>query len=195
LKAIVDKQINKIKRDLYLNAAVEYIDNNGYKQLKISQLAKNLEVSIGTIYNLFGSKEELYLEYLILKFENFFKQLVENETDSPMKNLELYLKAKYKIFIQIDKKSNYPIIDDPFFFHKLDVINHPVVTKIYQFLEKQFEKIFKNKQKIDAMHLTILFKKLSDGYIESYMLKKFDTTNIVEDTMEHFFHGLNLSKV
>lgn len=191
MKAVVDKKINKIKKELYLNAAVEYIDNNGYKQLKISQLAKSLEISVGTIYNLFGSKEQLYLEYLILKFENFFKELIQNETENPRENLELYLKAKYKIFIQIDKKDNYPIIDDPFFFHKLDVINHPVVMKIYQFLAKQFRLIYKFENLEEAMHFTILFKKLSDGYIESYMLKKFDTTNIVEDTMNHFFKGLD----
>ena len=41
------------------------------------------------------------------------------------------------------KLLRYPIIDDPFFFHKLDVMNHNVVRKIYQFLAKQFEKIFK----------------------------------------------------
>lgn len=190
MKTTVDKKVNKIKKELYLKAAVEYIDNNGYKQLKISQLAKNLEISVGTVYNLFGSKEELYLEYLILKFENFFKELNQNETSNPTENLKLYLRAKYKIFIQIDKKGDYPIIDDPFFFHKLDVINHPVVTKIYHFLAKQFQKMFHKKEFEDAMHLTILFKNLSDGYIESYMLKKFDTTNIVDDTMEHFFHGL-----
>ncbi len=192
MKAVVDKKISKIKKELYFNAIIDYIDNNGYKQLKISQLAKSLEISVGTLYNLFGSKEELYLEYLILKFENFFKELTQNETNEPIENLKLYLTAKYKIFIQIDKKDNYPIIDDPFFFHKLDVMNHNVVRKIYQFLAKQFGKIFKEKDSQEAMHLTILFKKLSDGYIESYMLKKFDTTNIVEDTMNHFFHGLDV---
>ena len=43
---------------------------------------------------------------------------------------------------------------------------------------------------MDYRHTVILFKKLSDGFIESYLLKKYDTKNIVEDTMRLFFNGL-----
>lgn len=186
MKSKVDEKINEIKKEMYLKAAAKYIDKNGYKHLKISQLAKNLEISVGTVYNLFGSKEDLYSAYLILKLENFLEELNNNETTDPLKNLKTYLSAKYKIFLQIDEYENFPITNDPFFFHKLDIINHQIVNDIYAYLERQFRELFPNS-KYDYYHLTILFKKFSDGFIESYLLKKYDNENIVDETMELFF--------
>lgn len=188
MKSEIEKRINTIKKDLYLKEVVNYIDKHGYKKFKISELAKELEVSVGTIYNIFISKENLYLEYLIFKLENFLLELETKQTKDPMENLKLYLNSKYKIFLQIDKNNTDPITNDPFFFHKLDIMNHSVVTKIYKFLCEQFDVINKDKN-VDSMHLTILFKKLSDAYIESYLIKKFDTKNIVEKTIDTFFNG------
>lgn len=189
LKTKIINEVNKIKRELYLKEIVKYIDSHGYKNFKISELAAILETSVGTIYNLFSSKDELYLEYLLIKFDNFLNKLNENKTDDPMENLRIYLKYKYEIFIHIDESMDLPITNDPFFFHKLDVANHPVVIKLYEFLQEQFKMIF-NDSKIDHIHFPMLFKRLSDGYIESYLFKKYDTTNIVEDTLNHFFHGI-----
>lgn len=185
MKSKVDEKINELKKEMYLKAATKYIDSNGYKQLKVSELAKNLEISVGTIYNLFGSKEDLYSEYLILKLQSFLEELNNNETTNPLENLKIYLNAKYRIFLQIDENKNFPITNDPFFFHKLDVINHPIVNDIYSFVERQFKELFP-KTKYDYYHLTILFKKFSDGFIESYLLKKYDNENIVDETMELF---------
>ncbi|WP_419770369.1 MAG: TetR/AcrR family transcriptional regulator [Candidatus Marinarcus sp.] len=186
MKKIID-EINKVKKELYLKESAKYIDEVGYKNFKISQLAKQLETSVGTIYNLFNSKEDLYLEYLILKLELFSQRLNTTETNIPMNNLKLYLRCKYEIFIEIDKNS--PMTSDPYFFHKLDIANHPIVLDIYEFLTRQFEQICPHT-KMSHMHLAILFKKLSDGFIESYLLKKYDTTNIIDDTIKQFFEGI-----
>lgn len=188
MKKILE-EVNKVKKELYLKEISKYIDEVGYKNFKISELAKQLETSVGTIYNLFYSKEELYLEYLIFKLQIFSQRLSSQETANPTENLKLYLQCKYEIFIQIDKNS--PMTSDPFFFHKLDIANHPIVLEIYEFLKRQFQQLAP-QTKISHMHQAILFKKLSDGFIESYLLKKYDTSNIVEDTMEQFFKGLCL---
>lgn len=189
MKSKINDELNKVKRDLYLKASAEYFDKCGYKNFKISQLAIELETSVGTIYNLFISKENLYLEYLILKLQNFLDKLNEYETDEPMKNLELYLSCKYEIFIQIDNNRDETLTNDPYFFHKLDISNHGIVDEIYEFLIRQFKELYPNSN-IDYKHTAILFKKLSDGFVESYLLKKYDTKNIVEDTIKLFFNGL-----
>lgn len=189
MKSKINDELNKVKRDLYLKASAEYFDKCGYKNFKISQLAKELETSVGTIYNLFISKENLYLEYLILKLQNFLDKLNENEINDPMKNLELYLSCKYEIFIQIDNNRDETLTNDPYFFHKLDISNHGIVEEIYEYLIRQFKGLYPNPN-MDYKHTAILFKKLSDGFVESYLLKKYDTKNIVEDTIKLFFYGL-----
>ena len=189
MKSKINDELNKVKRDLYLKASATYFDKCGYKNFKISQLAKELETSVGTIYNFFISKENLYLEYLILKLQNFLDKLNENEINDPMKNLELYLSCKYEIFIQIDNNRDETLTNDPYFFHKLDISNHPIVDEIYEFLIRQFKQLYPNKN-INYKHLSTLFKKLSDGFIESYLIEKYDTKNIINDTIELFFYGL-----
>ncbi|CAM3590686.1 TetR/AcrR family transcriptional regulator [Arcobacter aquimarinus] len=193
MKSKINNEINRIKRDLYLKQASEYFDKYGYKNFKISQLAKELETSVGTIYNLFNSKDDLYLEYLILKLQNFMNSLNEKETNNAYANLELYLSCKYEIFMQIDKNRDITIITDPYFFHKLDISNHKIVDEIYNFLIRQFKKIYPNSN-MNYKHIAILFKKLSDGFIESYLLVKYDTKDVISDTMSLFFKGLEDKK-
>lgn len=185
MKNKINDEINRVKKDLYLKAASDYFDKVGYKNFKISHLAKELETSVGTIYNLFNSKDELYLEYLILKLQNFLDTLNEKETSNPKENLELYLASKYEIFIQIDKNREETLINDPYFFHKLDISNHKIVDEIYEYLIRQFKNIYPNNN-LNYKHISTLFKKLSDGFIESYLLEKYDTKNIISDTMELF---------
>ena len=127
--------------------------------------------------------------YLILKLQSFLDKLNEKETTNPMQNLELYLSCKYEIFIQIDNNRDETLTNDPYFFHKLDISNHAIVNEIYEFLIKQFKSLYPDSQ-MDYKHIVILFKKLSDGFIESYLLEKYDTKDIVENTIKLFFYGL-----
>jgi AcrR family transcriptional regulator len=189
MKNKINDELNKVKKDLYLKAAADYFDKHGYKNFKISHLAKELETSVGTIYNLFISKEDLYLEYLISKLQNFLDTLKLRETKDPKENLELYLSCKYEIFLEIDNNKENMITNDPYFFHKLDISNHIIVDEIYDFLIRQFKLIYSDKN-INYKHISTLFKKLSDGFIESYLIEKYDTKNIVKDTIELFFYGL-----
>ena len=95
MKNKINAEINKIKKDLYLKAASTYFDRKGYQNFKISQLARELEISVGTIYNLFNSKDDLYLEYLILKLENFlFKLKFLPTADMVIKNQFLGIEKK-----------------------------------------------------------------------------------------------------
>ncbi|MBU3013674.1 TetR/AcrR family transcriptional regulator [Poseidonibacter lekithochrous] len=189
MKKKISIEINKIKKELYVEESISYFDKKGFKNSKISEIAKELHTSVGTIYNLFNSKEELYLEYLIYKLKVFMGILNSKKTNIPLKNLENYLKYKYEIFIQIDENKNLPIINDPYFFHKLDISSNPVVEEIYIYLELQFKHIIKEPH-ISHRNLAILFKKFSDGFIESYITEEFETKNIIDITLDMFLNGV-----
>lgn len=189
MKNIINEELNRIKKELYLNAAAKYFDEKGYRNFKISDLAKELETSVGTIYNLFGSKEELYVEYLILKLETFLADLKAHETGDALENLKTYLSLKYAIFIQIDHHRHEPITNDPYFFHKLDVSNHPVVDEIYEYLIRQMKVLIPSPE-VNHKHISILFKKLSDGFIESHLYGECNTQHIVDETIRMFLHGI-----
>ena len=194
MKQVINKELNRVKKELYLNAAARYFDETGYKHFKISDLAKELETSVGTIYNLFGSKEDLYVEYLILKMEAFLADIKAHEGSDPLENLRIYLAFKYPQFIQIEHHRGEPITDDPFFFHKLEISNHRVVEDIYQYLVRQL-RVLVPYENTNHKHLAILFKKLSDGFIESYLYGECQSERIVDETIEIFLHGVRHQSV
>ena len=185
----INQEINKLKKELYVEEVIKYFDDVGFKNSKITEIAKELDTSVGTIYNIFNSKEELYSEYLIYKLKRFQTNLENEKTDDPYSNLCVYLKYKYEIFIHVNEKDSSPITNDPYFFHKLDIVNHPIVDDIYIYLADQFEKMVEEPH-ISYRHIAILFKKFSDGFIESYILEAYETENIIDHTITMFLNGL-----
>lgn len=183
MKQVINEELNRVKKELYLNAAARYFDEVGYKEFKITDLAKELETSVGTIYNLFDSKENLYVEYLVLKLEIFLANLKEHEGSDPLENLKFYLNYKYKKYITPEPKTN-----DSYFFHKLEILNHRVVDDIYQYLARQLRMLvpFENT---NHKHLAILFKKLSDGFIVSHLYGQCSAEQIIDKTLDIFLYG------
>ena len=88
----INQEINKLKKELYVEEVIKYFDDVGFKNSKITEIAKELDTSVGTIYNIFNSKEELYSEYLIYKLKRFQTNLENEKTDDPYSNLCVYLK-------------------------------------------------------------------------------------------------------
>jgi len=195
LKKAINEELNRVKKELYLNAAARYFDETGYKHFKISDLAKELETSVGTIYNLFGSKEELYVEYLILKMEIFLSDLKEHEGSDPLENLKIYLTYKYAQFIKAEIDHDEPITNDPYFFHKLEISDHKVVKDIYKYLVRQLRLLIPSENHNEHKHLATLFKKLSDGFIESYLNGECEAEDIIDKTIQMFLSGAKHSSI
>lgn len=189
MKQKINEELNRVKKELYLNAAARYFDEVGYKHFKISDLAKELETSVGTVYNLFDSKENLYVEYLVFKLEIFLADLKKNEKSDALENLKNYLNYKYRRIISQNTSNN-----DSYFFHKLEILNHSVVHEIYEYLARQFRVLFPS-QNINHKHLAILFKKLSDGFIVSHLYGECPENKIVEKTLDIFLNGVKHQNV
>ena len=189
MKRVINAELNRVKKKLYLDAATRYFDDIGYKHFKISDLAKELETSVGTIYNLFGSKEELYIEYLVVKLEKFLAKLKKLEGKDPIENLKTYLNYKYTEFTRPDYQKETSTTYDSYFFHKLEILHHEVVDDINNYLARQI-RILIPTDETHSQHLAILFKKLSDGFIISYLSDLCSSEDITNKTLDMFLHGV-----
>jgi AcrR family transcriptional regulator len=189
-KKILEK-LENMKKELYLEASAELFEEVGYENTTVSDIAESLGISVGTFYKTFETKENLYSEHVLHQFRSFVERLQENSTDNPMSNLKLFLHYAYEPFINNKKGKavDISIENDPFFFHNLNTNDSQPMDGLYKYLEKQFKKIIKDDT-LDYYHLAVLFKKLADGYTESYMIKEFDTSNVIEDTINLFFNGV-----
>ncbi|MFW6007572.1 MAG: TetR/AcrR family transcriptional regulator [Halanaerobiales bacterium] len=88
------RNMEENKKELIREAAVKVMAEKGFYNTKTSQIAKEAGVAVGTIYNYFGSKEEI-LEYIFeIEFEKRMKLLKK------VNELEKDFWGKMKYFLQ-----------------------------------------------------------------------------------------------
>ena len=187
----ISEKLENMKKELYLEASAELFEEVGYENTTVSDIAESLDISVGTFYKTFETKENLYSEHVLHQLKSFVERLEENSTDDPMSNLKFFLHCAYEPFIKNKNGEEVDITreNDPFFFHNLNTNDSQPMDGLYKYLEKQFKEIIKDDN-LDYYHIAVLFKKLADGYTESYMIKEFDTTNVIDDTISLFFNGI-----
>ncbi|SEO00457.1 TetR/AcrR family transcriptional regulator [Paenibacillus sp. OV219] len=71
------KKISQEKQDKILNAAIIEFAEHGFDSANINQIAQKAEISVGSLYKYFGSKEELYLMIIRIGIESTKKVLEE----------------------------------------------------------------------------------------------------------------------
>lgn len=65
------------KADIF-NAGRELFCSKGFKDTNVSEIAKLAGIGVGTFYNYYSSKEELFLEVFLKENENLKKRLYES---------------------------------------------------------------------------------------------------------------------
>ncbi len=86
------RQANKeLRRQRILGLAKDMIANHGFEAFTISELAKQSEVSIPTIHNLFGKKHDIFEELcseMVIKIEQVISQ---PEASDPINSAEIFI--------------------------------------------------------------------------------------------------------
>lgn len=65
----------QFRLDLVLDAAEEIFAESSYATASVEDIAQQAEVSVGTLYNLFRSKEEIYFGVVSRAQQNFFLEI------------------------------------------------------------------------------------------------------------------------
>ena len=87
-------------RQEILNAALELFTKNGLHNVTMNQIAIESEYSVGTLYNFFKNKEELYKELIVNKISKFHTSLTNaiNVPGDATEKIESWLNKKIRIF-------------------------------------------------------------------------------------------------
>ncbi|MEA3553959.1 MAG: TetR/AcrR family transcriptional regulator [Campylobacterota bacterium] len=169
----------------------EYFERVSYEHTKIADVSKDLDIAVGTLYKMFTSKENLYYEYLMYQVNKFYLELLENQTDEPKENIKFFIKLKYSYYIQKRKAIESNIVTDPFFFHKVYSGSQNPMNEVYKLLEKNIKLILQDDTKNYTL-LSICLNRLSDGFIEDWLISDLDLLNEIDTTFNMFFNGINL---
>jgi len=83
-----------------LSAALDLFSTKGYHNVSIRDIAQKSEFAIGTLYNFFKNKEDLYKSLVLEQADIFHETLMEaiEEGDDEVGRLQAYIRAKGQVF-------------------------------------------------------------------------------------------------
>lgn len=98
---VVDKRTSRKERelafrvDLVLDAALEVFMSQPFAEARIEDIAQRAELSVGTLYNLFDSKEQIYKAAVSRQQSRFFDRANAylDRTDDPTEQLHEFIRA------------------------------------------------------------------------------------------------------
>ena len=91
------KVINDIEKNIF-NVAMELFGNLGYDNVEMKMIANKAGIAVGTLYNYYPNKMQLYLSVLENSWDDTLKKIDENSKlhISPELKIRKYLEILYK---------------------------------------------------------------------------------------------------
>jgi len=184
------RTIQEQKRNLILEEATHLFIKEGYENMKISELAKHVGVSIGVIYSLFGSKEGLYNQYVIHQIE-YYIELIQEELqhyNDPFEMLKAVTKIHFSAIIKNKNALKESIVSDPTFFLTVSSDDENPLIYFYTYVtETVIEPLLKKMGcEKDPMELFFIYDGITLGVIKYWIIKGGDLMERVEETVDTF---------
>ncbi len=187
----IKEKIKEFKKELVLQRAGEYLEKHGFANSKMSDIASFCNLSVGALYKLFSSKEELFYEYVRLQIEIFVDNLLKGfeKIDDPIQRLQFFVELKFETFKSKVNLLKDTVAGDPLFFAKLNANKGNPAVAIYEVLAKEFAKIEGLKTK-DHLKLAILFHSFTFGYIEHWLIGGDIHEDYAKEACDFFIKGV-----
>jgi len=105
-KNFADRRLTRKQREhvfrvnLVLDAAHEVFMERPFAQVTVEEIARRAELSVGTLYNLFSSKEQIYKNVVSRQQDGFFDRLEERfaRTDVPLEQVHAMIREYFDLF-------------------------------------------------------------------------------------------------
>lgn len=171
MSTIIKAKLQDVKRSLILEEAAVLFETEGYEQLKVSDLAKRVGVSVGTIYGLFDSKEGLYMAYVKAQIANYLEELERfcEAEHAPEAQLKGAFMLKFSHFASKRKAVEECAKNNPLFFSNIRHAEPEILEIVFEKVAAIISAINPKIDNDEALRLAYLFNGLSDGYITYWL--------------------------
>ncbi|MGB5966633.1 MAG: TetR/AcrR family transcriptional regulator [Sulfurimonadaceae bacterium] len=171
----LNEKLKNMKRDLILEKASEMFELHGFEELKISDLAKEVGVSVGTIYAYFDSKEGLYSAWVLTEIERAYELfLTLFDQDLPFETiLERSVQIKFDSISQKRKSLESGVLNNPFFFESQQIEHKEAFDKIYGLYIEPIDLV--KKVEIDSWQLVYILNSIGNAYILRWVEDELDS--------------------
>jgi len=194
------QQIAELKRKLILEEAAKHFDEKGYEATQVSQIAKDAEVSIGTIYGFFESKEGLFQAHVLLKIEtgtNFLKELVKNSEQTPKENIRSLITFHFQEMKGKRTSMQEILLSSPIAMtqacHSVCTQDHNPLIDLHQIIASQLE-ILNQQEPLrsnDFLQMAFILKSMAFSYVERWvLLNDIELEDKIDECLNIFFKGI-----
>ena len=118
VKEIIKQKVLETKKNLVLEEVSKIFESKGFTSVKMQEIAGRLGISVGALYKLFSSKEEMYYAYIEYQIHRFHTLLLQKcpESSDPKTCLQRFIELKLEVFASKRKALEDPVVGDPLFF-------------------------------------------------------------------------------
>lgn len=194
----------RFRRSEILSAAIPLFAEKGYENTTIDDIAEKAEFGKGTIYNYFGSKEDIYWGILEEIFQSYYESIQEIDEQNE-KFYDFMMQLTYRLFeFCVNNKYSFILITR----HRTNTTqqssNPPKALVDYQknvdeILTRRIEEAIKAKEitKVDISSFIMLYRSMVFPYIYNQMFcnktEKFDIIKESQLLVNIIFNGIKKS--
>lgn len=187
-------KIDTYKKNLILETAAQHFEQYGYEKTQINAIAKELGIGNSTIYKLFKSKEEMFIEYLKSSCKEALEafKLEFESVECPEDKIKTFIRGKFRYMEENKSFMRGYFIEAPFLLQKLGSDENDPYYEIYKLLARAFEELAKTRKIItqDYLQLAYTVDYMTDSYLKRWTQTEFDMETKSEEAINAFFNGI-----
>lgn len=188
-----------------LSCAEELFADNGYTNTSMAMIAEKSEFAVGTVYNIFPSKSDIYSKLLVLRLTELYNGIsqIAKKDIKPLEkireviefNMVLIQKAEKFLMIYMDDVARY----EWGLGSNIETSDNNLHLKIMGLMgtlvqDAQMDGSIRDD--IDLEKALLIFKKLTLAYLLDTISKsdKFDVQKSADEMYDIFLHGVGAKK-
>lgn len=184
------KVINDIEKNIF-NAAMELFGDLGYDIVDMKMIANRAGIAVGTLYNYYSNKMQLYLIVLENSWEGTLKKIDENSKSdiSPESKIKKYLEILYYdiegrkgLGNEIAKEKNIDIVKDS----KTMSFRTAIVLKFIEQINLKEEVVNCDISEKDKIKLIEILVRSIPSMIKSYPQEREDNIDFLAQVVYRF---------
>ncbi len=182
MSSTIKSKMQDLKRDLILEEASILFESKGFEELKVSELAKTVGVSVGTIYGMFESKEGLYMAYVRCQIVSYVEEMERRfeNIESADEQLRMAFQLKFEHFASKRKAIEECAKNNPLFFSNIRHSSPDILAEVYIKIAAIIVRINPKLDAAEAQKLAYACVGLSDGYIAHWLVVEDDLLSQLE---------------
>ncbi len=190
----MQEQVKNLKKNMILEAARKHFTEYGYDKTRLADIAKDLNIGVGTIYNHFESKERLFSAFLSKSLREIIINFINKakaEPD-PEQRLKKHIIYRFEFMQKNEYFTREYMLLNPMFFNDIRESEDFPMEELIAFLTESIKVLAGTKKLVsdDYVQLAYNFIGLTDGYVKRWIDQGIYLPSKAEEAYDFFMNAI-----